>query len=424
MAASNRHKRASEEAAAWWVRLQDEALPRAEREQFVDWLRESAVHVAEMLRVAKVHGALEQFRRWAHVSTDGADEDNIVSLGMPSPVTGGSTPSIDREGEGAASGPPPPVSFPFRQRLRLYALAASFTAIVIAGAWPLISLRGQTIQTERGERREVALPDGSVVAVDPETRLRVKFEEHTRRVFLDRGRALFRVAKNSDRPFLVQADGTTVRAVGTAFGVERRKQGIMVTVAEGTVAVFQEDSALSPPSRGDNTTTSQASNISQNRNTATENPGAETLRGVPPPSASNGEGPSASDARRERVGEFPTRQAAEVLLTAGEQVIMQSSGTAEPVRKVDSDRKLAWAKGRLDFDNETVATAVEEFNRYNRVQLHVADEVLAKRPVSGVFDASDPESFIAFIQTVAPVRVARSNAADIILTMAATPAMK
>src|ERR1700736_2929876 len=234
MAASDRRKRASEEAAAWWVRLQTDELPRAEREQFVDWLRESAVHVGEMLRMAKVHGALEQFHRWAHISTDGPDEDNIVSLTISSPVAaGGDTPSK----------PAPPDPSPFRRRLRLYALAASLTAIVIAAAWPLISLRGQTIQTERGERREVALSDGSVVAVDPETRLRVKFEEHTRRVFLERGRALFRVAKNADRPFLVQADRTTVRAVGTAFGVERQKQGIMVTVAEGKVAVFQTDSA-------------------------------------------------------------------------------------------------------------------------------------------------------------------------------------
>jgi transmembrane sensor len=400
MAASDRRKRASEEAAAWWVRLQTEELPRAEREQFVDWLRESAVHVAEMLRVAKVHGALEQFQRWAHVSTDGADEDNIVSLLISSSVTGRATPSIDMKGESDASGPPPPAPSPFRQRLRLYALAASFTAIVIAAAWPLIGLRGQTIQTERGERREVALADGSVVAVDPETRLRVKFEEHTRRVLLERGRALFRVAKNADRPFLVQADGTIVRAVGTAFGVERQKQSIKVTVAEGKVAVFQTESTQPPPGLGDN------SNTYQPRNTATENPGTEILPRAHPRTESNGD------------RKFAPRLTAEVLLTAGEQVTMQSSGSAEPVRKVDSDRKLAWAKGRLDFDNETVATAVEEFNRYNRVQLHVVDDALAKRPVSGIFDASDPESFIAFIQTVAAVRVARGDATDITLSMA------
>jgi transmembrane sensor len=392
MDASDRRKRASEEAAAWWVRLQTEGLPRAEREQFVDWLRESAVHVAEMLRVAKVHGALEQFQRWANISTHGSDADNIVSLAESSTVTAGNDSKPARS--------PPPASASFRQRLTLCAVAVALSAIVIA-AWLLMGLRGQTIQTERGERREVALTDGSVLEVDPETRLRVRFEGQTRRVVLERGRALFRVARNADRPFLVQADGTTVRAVGTAFGVERQKRGIVVTVAEGKVAVFQTGSAHPPAGPGESSDTPQIHGT-----------GTEIDPGSQPPSASGAQGRG--------VGKSPTRRPAEVLLTAGQQVTMQPSGAAEPVRKVDSDRQLAWARGRLDFDNETVAIAVQAFNRYNRVQLHVADEALAKRPVSGVFDASDPESFIAFIQTVVPVRVTRSDSADISIAMAST----
>jgi ferric-dicitrate binding protein FerR (iron transport regulator) len=38
--------------------------------------------------------------------------------------------------------------------------------------------------------------------------------------------------------------------------------------------------------------------------------------------------------------------------------------------------------------------------------------------VSGVFDASDPESFVAFIQTVAPVRVTRNDSADVSIATA------
>jgi transmembrane sensor len=392
MDASDRRKRASEEAAAWWVRLQTEGLPRAEREQFVDWLRESSVHVAEMLRVAKVHGALEQFQRWADISTDGSDADNVVSLSESSPVISCKDSKSTR--------PLPPARFSFRQRLRLPVLAVSCSAIMIA-AWLWIGLRGETIQTERGERREVALTDGSVVEVDPETRLRVRFEGQTRRVLLERGRALFRVAKNAARPFLVQADGTTVRAVGTAFGVERQKGGVVVTVAEGKVAVFQTGAAHLLANPGDSSSTLQK------RGT-----GTGTSPGFQPASPSDGAGRG--------LRKSSTQPPAEVLLTAGQQVTVQPSGTAERVRTVDSERQLAWARGRLDFDNETVAVAVQEFNRYNRVQLNVTDEALAKRPVSGVFDASDPESFVAFIQTVVPVRVTRNDSADVSIAMAST----
>jgi transmembrane sensor len=60
---------------------------------------------------------------------------------------------------------------------------------------------------------------------------------------------------------------------------------------------------------------------------------------------------------------------------------------------------------------------IEEFNRYNVVQLHVASRELAQRSVSGVFDASEPESFIGFMQSVAPVNVHRAGQ-DITIALA------
>lgn len=368
MDASDRRRRASEEAATWWVRLQTQELARGEREEFVDWLRESAVHVAEMLRVRRVHAALERFQEWAIIATDGsADDDdgeNVVYLPPQHRLSTSLVTLPAPGGEEHSTGA-------LRRRLWLGAIAAGLAAVAIAAILLSPMLRGQTtIQTKRAERREVALADGSVVEIDPQTRIRVAFEEHTRRIFLERGRALFRVAKNPARPFLVQADGTSVRAVGTAFGVDWQKQGVIVTVADGKVGVFA--SSASPPEEVTKTST-----------------------------------PTASAAPSTGTRQAPHRL--EVLLAAGQQLRMLSSGTAEAVRNVNSDRELAWAKGRLVFDNETVRDAVEEFNRYNRVQLHVTDEALATRRVSGVFDSSDLESFIGFLQTVASIHVTRTE---------------
>jgi len=343
MDASERRRRASEEAADWWVRFGLGELSRAEREEFVDWLRDSALHVAAMLRIAKVNDSLEQFQGWMQVNIDGLDErddENVVVL----------SPALK------------PVSAPGRtgaSRQRRAWIAASAAVLVLIAIGVFIGLRSQVIETDRGERREVALADGSVVEVDPETHLRVAFGERVRRVYLETGRALFKVAKNPARPFLVQANETTVRAVGTAFGVEHRRQGVVVTVAEGSVKVFTKNaSAAAHPSR----------------------------------SAASSPAP-----------------AKEVLLTAGQQVSLPSSGSSESVRKVDSERELAWAKGQLVFDNETVVAAAAEFNRYNRVQLRVADDGLGKRTISAIFDASDPESFISFLQIEMTVRVTRTN---------------
>ena len=103
----------------------------------------------------------------------------------------------------------------------------------------------------------------------------------------------------------------------------------------------------------------------------------------------------------------------EIFLTANEQLTVSVSGSAEPVREVDSHRALAWAEGRLILESESVAYAVREFNRYNRIQLKITDQALAQRTISGVFNAEDPQSFVAFIQSVAPVRVTRDAEANI-----------
>lgn len=353
---NERRNRAEEEAAEWWLRLQAADMSRLEREQFVDWLRESRIHVAEMLRVASVHGALEQFQDWVRITTSGSEDGTVVSL-----------PGRSDDRPAAA-----------KRRTLAWPIAAALACIALASALLLPNLRSQTIETERGERREVALDDGSVVQVDPESRLRIKFERDTRRVYLDAGRALFRVATNPHRPFLVLADATTVRAVGTAFGVERRDQGLVVTVAEGKVAVEGSAGFVSLP-------------------TAEE---AQSQSDV------SGAGPSA--------GQMKVRDA-QVFLTANEQVTVRPSGSAAEVRKVDSARVLAWADGRLVFESTPIAEVVRQFNRYNRIQLHVDDEQLARRPISGVFNAAQPESFIAFVQSTTAVHVDRTRAGAIVI---------
>jgi transmembrane sensor len=375
MDASDRKKRAAEEAAEWWVVLQGE-VSRSEREAYVDWLRESSVHVAEMLRVAQVHGALAQFKRWEQMPSDGSGEPQATVVPL-------------RQGE-HTSGPPQHSAKRSFWPVRIAWSVAATVFMAVALAALLLPWRGQVIETQRGERREVALADGSVVHVDPETLLRVNYESHSRRVVLERGRALFHVAKNAERPFLVRADGTTVRAVGTAFAVEQGPDAVVVTVAEGKVAVFPSHSSpavIMPTQRRGGSVegeiaSSKAVEAAAHRTGGDRNGGGQTASG-------------------------------EILLAANEQITVAGSGTAAPVREVDSHRALAWAEGRLIFENESVEYAVAQFNRYNRIQISLSDAELARRPISGVFSASDPESFVAFIQTVAHVNITRDATADI-----------
>ena len=387
MHASDRRKRVAEEAAEWWVVLQGE-VSRAQREQYVDWLRETPMHVAEMLHIAQVHGALERFERWSRIPTEGSSDDDGSVVTLPTPQH-----RPDAQQKVLESAP--------RRSIRVWAVAATLLVVIGLTAALLVTEHGRIIQTERGERREVALADGSVVQVDPATRLRVKYEEHARYVFLERGRALFHVAKNVARPFFVEANDTTVRAVGTAFAVERQSDSIVVTVAEGKVAVFPAHSPTQVADTSPSAATAQvrikASPEAALHPNSWSPSGHEQLRSI---------GQSLSPKE-------PGGHATEIFLTADQQIVVARSGSAEPVRSVDSGRALAWAEGRLNFDRTSVGDAIQQFNRYNRIQIIVNDADLARRPISGVFSAADPESFAAFLSTVARVHITHSEAADI-----------
>lgn len=360
MDANDRRARVVAEASAWWLELQSQKMSYAEREQFVIWLRESPVHVSEMLRIAQVHNALAQFDRWANINTESATSDTVVDFPLLSTDASFSqqeaTPSAEVEKEKR------------RWLFQGMRLAGVFTAIVAMGVFLLAlpSMSEDTIETERGERREVALSDGSVLQVDPQTKLRVKFEQKARTIVLERGRALFRVAKDVSRPLAVQTDDMVVHAVGTAFAVDRSPETIVITVAEGKVLV------------------SPVSVVEQSNSS--------------------------------RWGGHASRDAGNVPLTANQQFRFVKKGAVEAIHQVDVNRELAWAAGRLIFDNATVAEAIADLNRYNRIQLRISDRVLAAHHISGVFNTSDPESFIAFLQTVASVRILRGH--DQVITIA------
>lgn len=119
--------------------------------------------------------------------------------------------------------------------------AATALALVIGGAlwW---TGRG-VYETSVGEQRVVQLADGSSVSLDTASRIRVRFDGGERRIELDRGQALFRVAHEAGRPFVVHADGTEVVAVGTVFDVRRSDARVDVTLVAGVVDVVAPDVA-------------------------------------------------------------------------------------------------------------------------------------------------------------------------------------
>lgn len=99
-------------------------------------------------------------------------------------------------------------------------------------------------RTEIGQQRTVVLADGSLVRLNTGTTVEVAMRAGERSVHILEGEALFEVAPDARRPFVVHAEGAVVQAPGTHFNLRIRSQLVELTVTRGTVAVRDGDGAV------------------------------------------------------------------------------------------------------------------------------------------------------------------------------------
>lgn len=137
---------------------------------------------------------------------------------------------------------------------------AGALAVLVAAAGVGVWASGRNLySTDVGEQQVVALADGSSVRLDTNSRIRVRFEPGRRGLVLERGQALFTVAHDRARPFVVTAGDTSVTALGTVFDVRRNGDAARVTLVSGAVKV--QGSAGGPQRRlvaGEQATLSRA----------------------------------------------------------------------------------------------------------------------------------------------------------------------
>lgn len=102
-------------------------------------------------------------------------------------------------------------------------------------------------------------------------------------------------------------------------------------------------------------------------------------------------------------------------LTPGEQARYGARIAGISVHKVDPTAVTAWLHGRLDFNGMPLAQAIADANRYSAVKLRLGDPKLADMRVGGSFRAGDNAAIAVALSAVFPVRVARSDAHEIVL---------
>jgi transmembrane sensor len=230
-----------------------------------------------------------------------------------------------------------------------WALALSLTGALALGTAILQQWRGATSYgTGVGEQRLVVLDDGTRLTLNTATRVQVNLRAHSRSVSVEDGEALFEVAKDPSRPFVVRVGGSEVRALGTVFSVRftPRQAGasdVAVTLIEGQVSVH-------PETYPDGTKSSQSGQLILH-------PGERARLAA---AAASG------------------RQAAKSPLV-----------DHPPV-----DQLVAWKRGDAVFDDVPLEQAVAEMNRYSRTPIVlVVGATATSYRISGVFRTGDNAGF-------------------------------
>ena len=226
-----------EDAAILWLTERDDGFSPAREREFAQWLRADPRHAATVARLEQtlgLLGALPEFRSEINTAFDRA------ALVVAFPPATAEQPTL---------APAP------RRWSRTFAWAGLAAALAFGSFLGWHALRPPaTIHyttTVAGYER-ARLDDGSTLELNAASAARVQFTAAERRVELTNGEAHFAVAHDTARPFIVNAGGIAVRAVGTAFNVRYTDAGaIEVTVTEGKVRVGQSGPASSrrPPRR-------------------------------------------------------------------------------------------------------------------------------------------------------------------------------
>ncbi|MFT4178505.1 MAG: FecR domain-containing protein [Thermomonas sp.] len=324
-----------EQAATWFARLQADDVSEGDRRRWHAWMEGSQQHRQAYARFEALWSEFGDFAPSAEVA--GRLSDTRRQL------------AAERRRESGRR----------VARRRWLGAAAAAVMAVIAGTWLLVQrpAPATTYASAVGEHREIALDDGTLVVLDTDSQVQVRYSRKARSIVLERGRALFDVAHDPKRPLTVDTDDAGVRAIGTRFEVYRRADATEVELFDGKVALLAARTASQPH--------------------------RELARLVP-----------------------------------GQYARLGKDGAQPQIGMFDHRREAAWTSGKLRFENTRLATAVAEFNRYHAHVRLVADPSLGEMAISGVFRSNDPAAFTEALRMVYGVQVTHAANGDIVLSAA------
>jgi transmembrane sensor len=340
----------TEQAAKWFVTNDDGPLDERQSEALVAWVKSSPSCVEEFLGVSAIardlRAACADPEHSAATLLAGTHADEDVSVG-----------SIWSRVSDAVR------DIPIRRWQSAAASMAALIGVVTLGLWlwqprpatpPVPALATVALlhfETRHGEQQTHNLADGSVLRLNTDSKVTVRYSNTERLITLISGEAEFEVAHAPGRPFRVVAGPASIVDLATRFDVRLEGEATRVTVVEGRVAVGQ-----SPAVAGRSTGLSP---------------------GTPPV----------------------------VYLNTDQQLLVSEDGRPGTPVSVDAQSATAWLRWQIMFENEPLERVASEFNRYCSKPIVISSPELRTLQISGVFSTDNNAAFIAFLRSLDGVRV-------------------
>ncbi|MCT2533627.1 FecR domain-containing protein [SAR92 clade bacterium H231] len=334
------------EAASWMVKLDgDQPLSPAEQDELQRWMANSPAHRDELERLAELWGLLNVLTVLAvplekqHISLS----QRLVQ-GLQAQWAGLLHTAVSVRGVSA---------------LCLLGLALVVLSIYLQPTSP--SASNGLYQTAIGQQSTTRLSDNSSILLNTNSKVRVEYSEHSRKIYLLQGEAHFDVAPNKKIPFQVYAGDGLVQAVGTAFSVYLQQgEVVKVTVTEGKVKVMGEplNSQQQTNPRID-LATLKAGQIG-------------TLERV--------------DSSHRGSNQPPTNRAS----------FLQ---TLESIDQQELDRQLAWHTGLVMFAGESLEQVVHEISRYSELNIRITDPSLKTLKIGGQFRIGETNAMFDVLES-------------------------
>lgn len=306
--------------AMYWIACEKEGLNSAQQIEFDDWIKANPLHLITFNKAKETHNIFKNLSKstaskLSEKANNGAKKTKIIEKTKP------------------------------------FAFVAIFLLAISASIFTINDYANPSFShiyiTQNEKIDEIELPDGSVIEVDAKTNLNVEFYKNKRLVNLTSGAVMFSIAKDKNRPFIIQSNNTYIEVIGTKFEVNKIDKSTIIKVEEGIVKTYH------------------LNHYDKKKNV--------------------------------------------ILLTKKDTITYSNFGKVNNYKKVDLSTIATWRNDFINFNEVTLKEAIGKFSKYSNLSFSFSSTEIEDYTITGRFVYNQVDIFLKNISKIYPIKIVKNG---------------